>query len=295
MHLSDQLRLMSARPSHPTLKDIVAYFEGKTRNIIRRYGPGPRVHYHAGLVDEPPPANAQPLFLRKRLVTGQEQLLWHAAEVWNASSTLRGNVLDVGCGLGGGAIFWAQEFGAQVTAVTCVASHVEWVARFAAEAGVARRVCPVVCDAATMPGENRFDAAVAIDSSGYLPRKEWFRRVASLLRPGGQAFIADCFLDRTDAAAAFDRYWRTHIGTIDEYVNESRSAGLLLTVLDDVSHRTINFWTTTLALIAAEAQNKRLEPAEALRLEASLRAHASVRDGFIDGSFRYALMRFSKA
>ena len=66
-------------------------------------------------------------------------MLRHAAEVWDASEFLSGEILDVGCGLGGGSIFWAAGFGAQVTAVTCVPSHADHVARFAAEAGLSGR------------------------------------------------------------------------------------------------------------------------------------------------------------
>ena len=67
-------------------------------------------------------------------------MLRRAAEAWDAYNHLSGEILDVGCGLGGGSIFWAEEFGAQVTAVTCVPSHTEWVTRFAMEAGVSHRI-----------------------------------------------------------------------------------------------------------------------------------------------------------
>ena len=118
------------------LEDVVAYFESKTKPILDRYGPGPRIHYHTGLVDDPPRPGASIRELRRTLVNGQELMLRHAAEVWDASESLTGEILDVGCGLGGGSIFWAQEFGARVTAVTCVPFHAGHVARFAAEAGV---------------------------------------------------------------------------------------------------------------------------------------------------------------
>src|SRR5579859_3681089 len=113
-------------------ENLVAYYEGKTRDISERYGPGPRVHYHTGLIDEPPPPGASAEVLRQRLVDAQERMLRYAAGVWHAPSNLCGDVLDVGCGLGGGAIFWAQEFGATVTAVTIAPSHLELVAKFAA-------------------------------------------------------------------------------------------------------------------------------------------------------------------
>jgi len=240
--------------SSATKPDVVGYFEGKTQSILSRYGPGPRVHYHTGLVDEPPPPGASILDLRRRLIAAQERILWYAAEVWDAPSTFTGDVLDVGCGLGGGSIFWASEFGAQVTAVTCAPSHVDWVERFAAQAGVESQVRAQLCDALEVAGENHFDAAVAFDSSGYLLRNEWFRRLGSLLRPGGRVFIIDCFLGRPEYEEAFNLYWRTRIGTIDEYMAAAREAGLRSEVFDDISHRTEHFWTTTQALTKAEAQ-----------------------------------------
>ena len=175
--------------------DVIAYFHRKTQSILTRYGPGPRVHYHTGLVDDAPSEGASIPVLRRALVDGQELMLQRAAEVWDASKQLSGEILDVGCGLGGGSIFWAEKFGAHVTAVTCVPSHKEWVTRFAREAGVSHQVTPHICDAADLPGENRFDAAVAVDSSGYLPRRDWLSRTASLFRPGGSVFIIDCFLE----------------------------------------------------------------------------------------------------
>jgi tocopherol O-methyltransferase len=275
-------------------EDVVAYFEGKTEAILKRYGPGPRVHYHAGLVDDEPPPNKSAQFLRQRLVAAQERILRHAAEVWDASSTLRGDVLDVGCGLGGGAIFWAQEFGAQVTAVTCVPSHVKWVARFAVEAGVRPQVQPLLCNALDVPGEGCFDAAVAVDSSGYLPRDEWFHHLALLLRAGGRVFISDCFLGQQKYKKPFDHYWHTRIGMIDEYLAAARREGLRAESIEDISHRTQHFWSTTLALLQAEACDNKLSHDAASKRDASVRAHSLVRQGLADGSLRYALMSFSK-
>jgi len=280
---------------YTNVQDVTAYFEGKTKAILDRYGPGPRVHYHNGLLDDPPPPDAPAQFLRRLLVDAQERLLRYAAESWGASFALRGDVLDVGCGLGGGSIFWAQEFGARVTAVTCVPSHIEWVSRFAAQAGVGSKIEAVLCDAAKMPGENRFDAVVAVDSSGYLPRGDWFRRLACLLRPGGRIFIVDCFLARPENREPFDCHWRTNIGTIDEYVAAAHEAGLRPASIENISHRTQHFWTTTLALSEAEVQDGTLDQADRVRREASLRAHALVRKGLGDGGLLYALMSFSKA
>jgi len=279
---------------HASTRDLLAHFDFKTQAILRRYGPGPRVHYHAGLVDEPPAQNAPGHVLRRTLVDAQERIMSLAAEHWDASSTLCGDVLDVGCGLGGGAIFWAQEFGARVTAVTCIPSHIDYVTRFAANGGVASQVQALLCDASEVPGDNRFDAAVAVEAACYLVRKPWFQRVASLLRPGGRLFIVDCFLVQSDYAEPFDRYWHTRIGTIAEYLAAAEEAGLQAELFEDISHRTEHFWTTTQALIEAEARDHELSSAEVARYEASLRAHALIRQGLVTDGLRYGITSFAK-
>ena len=179
-----------------------------------------------------------------------------------------------------------------MTAVTCVPSHADHVARFAAEAGVGERIEPLVCDAAEVPGENRFDAAVAVDASGYLPRRDWLDRMASLLRPGGSVFIIDCFLEDPKYAGLFNSHWHTRIGTLDEYFAAARDSGLKTGSVVDVTDRTVHFWTTTLALI--EAESATAEGAAAGRYAASFRAHRHVRDGLSDGGLRYAMLSFSK-
>jgi SAM-dependent methyltransferase len=274
--------------------EIVAYYEPKTRELLRRYGPGPRLHYHTGIVDEPRALDDSLPALRKGIVAAQERMLHNAAGIWQAQSTLCGEVLDVGCGLGGGALFWAQEFGAQVTAVTCVPSHVEWVARFATQAGVASRVRPLLSDALEIPGENCFDAAVAVDSCCHMPRKALFHRLARLLRPGGRVFLTDLFLVRAEYEELFNRHWHVRIGTIEEYRSAAQEAGLREESIEEISHRVEYFWAMTLALIQAEAQGKKLTPPETAKFTEALQTHALVRRGLADGGYRYALMSFSK-
>src|SRR5260370_24431612 len=84
---------------------LIEMYERKTREILKRYGPGPRVHYHTGLVDEPPSIGASGEELRRELIAAPERTLEYAAEVWDAASGLCGDVLDVGRGLGGAALF----------------------------------------------------------------------------------------------------------------------------------------------------------------------------------------------
>jgi tocopherol O-methyltransferase len=272
-------------------KKLVEYYEQKTQAILERYGPGPRVHFHTGFTSEPPP-DATVMQLRSQLVEAQERMLTYAAEAWQLPVVAFRDVLEVGCGLGGGAIFWAEKFGAKVTAVTIAPSHIELVQRFAAQAGVACQVMPLLCDALTVPGDSCFDVAVAIDSSSSFPRREWFRRLARLLRPGGHVFIFDCFLVGSEYKDLFNRHWCARIGTLEEYLYAAREARFTLEMSEDVSLRALHFWTTTLALVRVEAHGRSLTRGEAEKLEESERAHELMRQGLGNGGLQHILMSF---
>jgi tocopherol O-methyltransferase len=245
-----------------TSPDIVAYYESKTRAVLERYGPGPRVHYHVGLVDSEDLLNIPAERLREKLVASQERMLRHAAEVWRVRYIPFEDVLDVGCGLGGGAIFWAQEFGAHVTAVTIAPSHVAYV--------------------------------VAIDSSSSFTRWAWFRRLAELLRPGGRVFVADCFLGQTGYQDTFNRHWRAQIGTIGEYIAAADAAGMRCDLTDDISARTVQFWSMTIEMLQCEIATEKLGNPQLLKIKESIAVHEILRRGLVEGGFRYALMSFSK-
>jgi len=276
-----------------TLQEVSDFYEQKTQAVLRRFGPGPRVHYRTGFVDGAVETTTISE-LRSQLVQGQERVLHHAGELWELRRITFRDVLDAGCGLGGGAIFWAQQFGAHVTAATIVPSHVELVRKFATQGGVERLVRPILCDALTVPGENCFDAALALDSSDTFPRAPWFRRLADLLRPHGHIFIYDCFLENCEYADPINRHWCSQIGTFDEYTGAAREAGFRLEHFEDVSHRTREFWTLTIALYEAEKREGILSPWERTRFEEALEVHALMRRGLYDGGLRYALVSFVK-
>jgi tocopherol O-methyltransferase len=255
------------------------------------------VHYHTGLVEEPPSPGASIERLRHELIAAQEQTLHYASRIWDIPSLLCGDVLDVGCGLGGGAIFWAQEFGARVTAVTIAPSHVDLVREFARQAGVETLVQVQLCDALAMPGGARFDAAVAIDSAVSFPRSPWFCSLERLLRPEGRIFIFDCFLKHSEYSEyeePFNRHWCSQIGTIEEYVAAARSAGFALMAVEDVSLRAVHFWTRTLVVMSMEAAGGNANASEAAHLEQSLRLHTLVQRGLLDGGLRHVFLSFAR-
>lgn len=276
-----------------SMQRVADLYETKTSAILQRYGPGPRVHYHTGFVDNPNPL-ATAAALRSQLVESQERMLKYASDSWQLGSIEFRDVLDVGCGLGGSAIFWAQEFGARVTAITIAPSHVELVAGFARRAGVESRVTPLLCDASMVPGEGCFDAAIAIESSSLFPRRPWFRCLAKLLRPAGRVFISDCFLERSEYEEPFNRHWCGQIGTVGEYLDAAREFHFTVQTIEDVSLRAATFWTTTLALIRAEVREARPDPSQLRIIDESFQAHAVMRRGLLEGGFRHMLMSFTK-
>jgi cyclopropane fatty-acyl-phospholipid synthase-like methyltransferase len=268
--------------------DVAAYYDAKTESILRRYGPGPRVHYHTGLLESVPPPGLTAEALRVLIHEAQEALL---REIGLAVGGWRQDreVLDVGCGLGGGALYWAMEYGARVTAITIASEHVPWVRHFAQQVGMSGRVSAFVCDALEAPGRECFDLAVAVESSCYLPRREWFRRLRTLLRPGGTVAIADCFLGRPELAGPFDQYWHTRIGSVEEYLRAATAEGLELELHQDLSSRTVSFWALTLDLLTREREAQPREQRTVGR-SVSQREHLRLMQGFIDGGLHHGLL-----
>jgi predicted O-methyltransferase YrrM len=271
------------------------YYHAKTAAIIERYGPGPRVHYHIGLFDDQGmPHGGTTQEIRTRIVGAQERMLVRAASIWDAATTFTGKLLDVGCGLGGGAIYWAQHFPVQVTALTNVAKHATVVRSFAVAAGVADRVRTLVTDVAGLRTASGYAAAVAMESSCYISRPVLFDRVAAALEPGGIFGIEDIFLTRPASARAFDQYWRTRIGTVCEYKQAAEGAGLLLDRNTEVTASTIEFWLHSMEWARARLEDSAIAPAPRERLLRSIRWHGTFLQGWRDGAYEVRILRFRK-
>lgn len=271
-------------------KDVVEWYERKTESILSKYGPGPKVHFHTGLIEpdvEPEPGLEG---LRRQLVQSQERLLREASAFWGAEGNLSGLVLDVGCGLGGSAIFLAQEHGATVHALTNVPGHLKHIEGFAAEAGVRDRVHVILGDACNVPGGSTYDAAVAVESSCYLDRGVWFKHLAARLRHGGHVFIADSFTDLDEVRAPFDSYWLTRIGSLGEYLDAATASGFRLEATLDVTSRTSRFWEFSVLHSSRILRNPLLPGNEVRRLRRSIRWQRQLMEMWGGGKLTCALL-----
>ena len=85
--------------SPTSVQEIADFYDHKTRTVLRRYGPGPRVHYRTGFVDELD-SSANIADLRKQLVASQERVLYPAAEFWPMRPLPFGDVLYADWALG---------------------------------------------------------------------------------------------------------------------------------------------------------------------------------------------------
>jgi tocopherol O-methyltransferase len=262
--------------------------------VLEKYGPGPRVHYHTGLVAPDEQAGPDAQTISAQLVAAQEQMLEEAATRWQADENLRGELLDVGCGLGGSCVWFAERFGASVTGLTPVPSHIHWVERFAREADVASRVRVELGDAHTLAGENRFDAAFSFGASNYFERAVWFQRLAGLLRSGGSVCIEDTFLVHPAMAEPFNAYWQSNIGRREEYVQAANAAGFELIRLDDVTTEAAGFWRLSVAHSESLLAAAQLSSDERLKRLRSVEWQTRFHDAYLRHDVENLLLHFRR-
>jgi cyclopropane fatty-acyl-phospholipid synthase-like methyltransferase len=100
-------------------------------------------------------------------------------------------VLDLGCGAGGPACFWAWQRGSPVVGVDCSRVQHERAEARARALGLEGRVRFILGDALTTPlPDAAFDVVVGTGAWCHMPPRPLFRRVRQLLRVGGRiAFL----------------------------------------------------------------------------------------------------------
>jgi tocopherol O-methyltransferase len=119
----------------------------------------------------------------------------------------RTRVLDVGCGVGGFAVWAAKRFGCRVTGVTICADHVPLARRYAKKSGVER-----LCEFLQMDmdrlrfRDSRFDVVLNQESFCYsLDKNRYLSSVFDVLAPGGTWCCIDTYLTPQRPTADFRR------------------------------------------------------------------------------------------
>jgi len=275
-------------------ESVKNWYADKTEWLLSKYGPGPRVHFHTGLIPVGTQPGATADAIRRQLVASQEAMLERAARVWRAPETMTGAVVDIGCGLGGSALFFAERFGARVTAVSPVERHLGIVERFATEAGVGERVSTLCADAHEIPGAARFEAAYAIGASNYFDRPRWFAALAGLLAPRAIVGIEDTFAVDPELAAKFDAYWLSRIGTVTEYVAAAQAAGFHLVEAADVTAESAGFYDLSVAHSRALLREETFDASGLRKREASIAWQSEFADAYRGRKFEDRILLFAR-
>jgi cyclopropane fatty-acyl-phospholipid synthase-like methyltransferase len=176
-------------------------------------------------------------------------------------------VLDVGSGTGGPALYMAERTGCRMTGLEVNAVGVEVAHRLSADAGLGDRVRFVQADGMDMPfADASFDIVISMNVMNVFEDKVGlFREVRRVLRPGGTwAFLSGTFdfedgdddiRERLARGYAIPQY----TDTLDGYKQKLREAGFVVDEVTefisdfrDTMRRWLDAWTTHRDAIAQE-------------------------------------------
>ena len=181
----------------------------------------------------------------------QIQLMERLAE--RAGIPRGAKVLDIGCGLGGSAMWLAQQYECDVTGMTISPVQARMATAKAKARGLSGQVRFEVNDANRwQPEAESVEAIWIMESSEHFEDKaRFFERCARALKPGG--ILACCAWLRRDGA--FREGEKALVGTIAEammsasldslsdYVQWMRDAGLNVTAAEDITRNVAPTWT----------------------------------------------------
>jgi tocopherol O-methyltransferase len=156
-------------------------------------------------------------------------------------------VIDIGCGYGAAARQLAQDYGAQVTAITLSSAQHAYAQSVTAGTNPAY----LVADWLTTDFPPEFRAAIAIESSEHMPdRDEFFRRAYDVLEVGGH-FVVCAWLSR-ETPSPFEIAWLLrpicdegrvpHLPTLNELIASAKAAGFELVKAQDCTQSVRRTW-----------------------------------------------------
>jgi tocopherol O-methyltransferase len=161
-------------------------------------------------------------------------------------------VLDIGCGVGGSALWLAQQFDCRVTGITISPVQARMAARKARALGLSSQLRFLVQDVNHwQPEASSVDVVWIMESSEHFPnKKEFFARCASALKPGGT--LAVCAWLRRDGAmqdgeqhllgTIAEAMMSASLDSLSNYRQWMRDAGLTVTVADDITRHVEATW-----------------------------------------------------
>jgi tocopherol O-methyltransferase len=181
----------------------------------------------------------------------QIQLMERLAE--RAAIPRGARVLDIGCGLGGSAMWLAEQFDCEVTGMTISPVQARMAAAKAKARNLASRVRFQVSDANEwQPDPGSVDVIWIMESSEHFRDKAgFFERCARALKPGG--ILAVCAWLRRDGPlreeeqalvnAVAKAMLSASLDSLSAYQQWMRDAGLTVTVAEDITRHVEPTWS----------------------------------------------------
>lgn len=163
------------------------------------------------------------------------------------------SVLDIGCGIGGSALWLARQFDCRVTGFTISPVQAAMANREAKRRGVNRQVCVIVQDANQWePEPQSVDLVWILESSEHFPdKKRFFERCAKALKPGGTLAVGAWLrrdgpltaIEETLIASIARAMMSASLDRLSDYCRWMQESGLTVTVAEDITTRVSPTWT----------------------------------------------------
>jgi tocopherol O-methyltransferase len=217
-------------------------------------------------------------------------------------------ILDIGCGIGGPALYLAGKLDCTVDGVTLSAAQAARANEKAQEAGVADRAHFHQLDGLhTGYPDNSYDVVWAVESLMHIEdRPAFFAEVMRLLRPGGTLAVAtwsvrDGALD--DEERELVRQILHHqvmpsFSSLEEHVRMGVEAGFADVEFVDWSGAVANSWDPDFALIqqieAGRSEMRRLARERGVDVLGFFYAGPIMKKGFDTGVMTYGALRATK-
>ena len=218
------------------------------------------------------------------------EVLAHSANVAGAK------VLDVGCGIGGPAMYLTHRFGAKVTGITISVVQAQTAAALAAASQTDVRFA--VMDAEHMCLSDSYDVVFAMESISHFEDKAgFFGAASSILRRGGRFAIADWFKapaltrdeERSYIVPIVDSMLLPNLCTMADYVSMLESCGCRTIAAQDVSMNVARTWDLCLPFTRMP-RILRFARDHGAALPEFLKGFRAMRAGFRSGALRYGMV-----
>jgi tocopherol O-methyltransferase len=162
------------------------------------------------------------------------------------------HVLDIGCGVGGSAMWLADQYGCQVNGMTISPVQAAMAERRAKARGLGDRARFEVKDANLwQPEPASYEVVWIVESSEHFPDKKYFfERCATALTPGGR--LAVCAWLRRDGpmppseqqlvGTIAEAMMSASLDSLSSYAQWMRDAGLTVTAAEDITRHVEHTW-----------------------------------------------------